>query len=182
MARIHQMPYRVLIESPTRELAALVGIQNASLYHYVGGKEDLLYQLCLSALDSVADVFQAAISADSSAFDRLEKLARDYAELVLTDRERHSMMLIELRSLSTDRREDVIRHRDRNVALVRQLICDAQHAGHVRDDIQPKHLTLALFNLLNWSIFWYQPGGDLTPRDIANMLWSIFAQGVALKP
>jgi TetR/AcrR family transcriptional regulator, cholesterol catabolism regulator len=165
----------------TRELAALAGIQNASLYHYVDGKEDLLYQLCLTTLDSVADVFQAAISADGSALDRLEKLARDYAELVLTDRERHTTMLIELRSLSMDRREAVVSHRDQNVALVRQLVGDAQKAGDIRDDIQSKYLTLALFNLLNWSIFWYQPGGDLTPRDIADMLWSIFAHGITVK-
>jgi AcrR family transcriptional regulator len=163
----------------TRELSALVGIQNASLYHHIRGKEDLLYQLCVTTLDSVAAVFTAAVSSPGDPLTRLERLVDDYVVLALSERERHSTMLIELRALSSARRASVIEHRDHNVSLVRRLISEAQDAGLIRQDITSNFLTLALFNLLNWCIFWYQPEGELEPSEIAQLLWMIFVQGVA---
>ena len=45
----------------TRALSAVAGIEKASLYHHVGGKEDLLYELCESTLKDVATVFHGAL-------------------------------------------------------------------------------------------------------------------------
>jgi AcrR family transcriptional regulator len=162
----------------TRELSALVGIQNASLYHHVGGKEDLLYSLCVAALDDVARVFDIPDRGEEPA-KVLEQMARGYLEQALKDRDRHATMLTEIRSLSPDRRAAVVARRDENVARLRSVIVSAQEAGQVRPDIDPKYLTLALFNLLNWSIFWFNPDGELTKEEIGKILWSVYFDGVA---
>jgi AcrR family transcriptional regulator len=162
----------------TRELSALVGIQNASLYHHVGGKEDLLYSLCVAALDDVAKVFDIPDRGEEPA-KVLERMARGYLEQALKDRDRHATMLTEIRSLSPDRRAAVVARRDENVARLRSVIVSAQEAGQVRPDIDPKYLTLALFNLLNWSIFWFNPDGELTKEEIGKILWSVYFDGVA---
>jgi TetR/AcrR family transcriptional regulator, cholesterol catabolism regulator len=162
----------------TRELSALVGIQNASLYHHVGGKEDLLYSLCVAALDDVARVFDIPDRGEEPA-KVLEQMARGYLEQALKDRDRHATMLTEIRSLSPDRRAAVVARRDENVARLRSVIVSAQEAGQVRADIDPKYLTLALFNLLNWSIFWFNPDGELTKEEIGKILWSVYFDGVA---
>jgi hypothetical protein len=104
-----------------------------------------------------------------------------YTTIALQDRDRHATMLIEIRALSDERRKQVVELRDRNVALVRRTISAAQKAGQLRPDIKPKYLALALFNLLNWSIFWYRPDGELTPETIATMMSSIYLEGAAAK-
>lgn len=164
----------------TRELSALVGIQKASLYHHVGGKEDLLYRLCVTTLDDVATIFAEVTSdTDEEPVTILERMGRRYLELALRDRDRHASMLTELRSLSPDRRTEIVARRDENVALLRSVIERAQAAGQVRADFDSKYLTLALFNLLNWSIFWYHPSGDLVPGEIGRILWTVYFEGVA---
>jgi len=166
----------------TRELSALVGIQNASLYHHVGGKEDLLYKLCIATLDDVAENFAVARgSASTNPGLSLEMLARGYLEQALKDRDRHATMLTEIRSLSPARRAEVVARRDENVAVLHDVMVRAQEAGQIRDDIDAKYLVLALFNILNWSIFWYNPDGDLDPGQIGQILWSIFFEGAAKK-
>src|ERR1700733_2761220 len=99
----------------TRELSAVAGIQNGSLYHHVGGKEDLLYRLCVSALDDVAAIFAATTAEEPDPRARLELLARRYVEQALRDRDRHATMLTEIRYLSSARRREVIGRRDENV-------------------------------------------------------------------
>jgi TetR/AcrR family transcriptional regulator, cholesterol catabolism regulator len=162
----------------TRALSALAGIQNGSLYHHVGGKEDLLYRLCMGSLDDVGAVFAAVAAEDLDPLTRLEKLARRYLEQALNDRDRHATMLSEIRFLSPARRAEVVARRDANVAIVESSVRQAQEAGQVRSDIDAKYLTLALFNLLNWTIFWYAPDGELSEPAIAEILWSVFSVGV----
>jgi len=162
----------------TRALSALAGIQNGSLYHHVGGKEDLLYRLCMGSLDDVGAVFSAIAAEDLDPVTRLEKLARGYLEQALNDRDRHSTMLSEIRFLSPARRAEVVARRDANVAIVENSVRQAQEAGQVRSDIDAKYLTLALFNLLNWTIFWYNPDDELSEQAIAEILWSVFSLGV----
>jgi AcrR family transcriptional regulator len=162
----------------TRELSALLGLQNASLYHHISGKEELLYRLCVGTLEEVRAAFAEIVERDLSPIQMLEEIARRYTEMALTGRDRHATMLIEMRSLSTDLRNQVVAARDQNLTLVRETIARAQGAGEVRTDIEPKYLALALFNLLNWSIFWWQPEGEKSATDIADVLWRIFLPGV----
>jgi AcrR family transcriptional regulator len=162
----------------TRALSALAGIQNGSLYHHVGGKEDLLYRLCMGALDDVSAVFSAIAAEEPDPLPRLERLARRYVEQALEDRDRHATMLSEIRFLSPARRAEVVARRDANVAIVEDTVRQAQATGKVRSDIDAKYLTLALFNLLNWTIFWFDPEAELSESAIAEILWSVFSIGV----
>ena len=38
---------------------------------------------------------------------------------------------------------------------------------------------LCLLNLLNWTIFWFRPGGDLDADELGNLLASIFLEGAS---
>lgn len=165
----------------TRELSALMGLQSASLYYHMSSKEDLLYKLCTATLEDVTatfeSVFQDAEHNNEDPFATLHSLVVEYAELILRDHDRHATMLIEIRSLSSAHRKSFVKQRYKNVRMVENLVERAQTANQIRPDIDAHYLTLALFNLLNWSIFWYSADGELLPREIGEMLWSVFANG-----
>jgi AcrR family transcriptional regulator len=164
----------------TRELSALLGLEKASLYHHMDGKEDLLYRLCIGTLEDVNKTFRDSEYVGDDALTVLERMVRRYVALSLNDRDRHATMLTEIRALSDSRRAKVVALRDENVQMVREVIIKAQGAKQIRDDLAAKYLTLSLFNLLNWSIFWYSPEDELTPEQLGDILWSIYSGGVAL--
>jgi TetR/AcrR family transcriptional regulator, cholesterol catabolism regulator len=162
----------------TRELSELLGLQKASLYYHMGSKEDLLFDLCISTLEEVAQVFDEAISEGGTSLEILHRLATRYLKEALEDADKHATMLVEIRALSEARRSDVIRRRDFNVARVQEVVAACQAEGLLSDDVSPKYLTLALFNLLNWTIFWFSSDGELTIQEMGELLWSVFASGV----
>jgi AcrR family transcriptional regulator len=162
----------------TRELSSILGIQNASLYYHMEKKEDLLYRLCLATLNDVAAELKA-VETEQDPLQRLGEMMRAYVTRVLLDRDRHAAMLLELRALSKGRRQEVVKLRDKNVAFVRDTFVEAQRRGQIRADIPAKFLTLAMFNLANWSIFWFRPDGELSATRIAHILHAIFMEGVA---
>ena len=167
--------------SSTRELAALLGIRSASLYHHIEKKEDLLYALCVNSLNNIREAGERAISEVSDPLDRVRALTRAHLKTALEDRDKHATLLAELRELSDARRAEVLRLRDDYESLVRRTIGDAQAVGAVRQDVETKYLALALLNLLNWSIFWFSPGGDLTPEQLADLLAALFLEGAAIR-
>jgi AcrR family transcriptional regulator len=161
----------------TRELATLVGIQNASMYHHVRGKDELLRDLCFESLTRIDASGREAIESGVDPIDSLRRAIIAHVTTTLADREKHATMLTELRSLGPEVRAEVIRLRDAYEDMIAGVIEGAQKDGSMRTDIAARHLTLALLNLLNWTIFWFRPDGELSIDDLGEMLASLFLDG-----
>lgn len=166
----------------TREIARVVGIEKGTLYHHIRGKEDLLFDLCVSSLSPMCAAGERALTEQPGPRQQLQQVIRDHVSLMLTDRDKHATMLMELRGLSSERRRTVVALRDRYEDLVRTVVGRCQVAGVLRGDIPIKLLTLSLLNLLNWTIFWYLPEGEYSPKQIADALTRIYIEGAGVHP
>jgi AcrR family transcriptional regulator len=165
----------------TRELAATMGLQKASLYYYISDKAHLLYEICEVSLQHIHATVEAAIADVRHPREQVEQVILAHVRAMLEDRDMHATMLVELRALSGDRRTNIIALRDKYEALVRGVIARAQDANEIRRDITAHDLTLALLNLLNWTIFWYSPDGGRTPEQLADEFRRIYLFGATAK-
>lgn len=162
----------------TRELSRSLGITNGTFYHHYASKEALLVQICRSSLTRITSAVSEALADVEEPVERLKVLISTHVREMVGDQDLHKTMLIELRSLSGENLEGVTRQRDEYGALVQQVIIEAQSAGVVRSDIDSHTLELLLLNLLNWTIFWYIPDGDLSIADLADATTILFFDGV----
>jgi TetR/AcrR family transcriptional regulator, cholesterol catabolism regulator len=163
----------------TREIATAAGIQQASLYYHVSGKEDLLHQICVSSLDQLFADVELAVGAVNDPVERIEILVRTHLRTILRHQIRHVTMLNELRALSEPHRTAVMALRKKYAGLVRSVLEDAQAAGAVRGDIPARYLYLALLNILNWAVLWFRRGQTLSEDQIARIFTSIYLSGAA---
>ncbi len=164
----------------TRELAKHLGIQNASLYHHIRKKEDLLYSLCMECLENIQCEVEQAVASYTHPLERLQVMIEAHMDAALSDQDKHATMLIELHQLSVEPMAAVLKKRDKYEALVKRLISEAQDAGYLRQDLQAKYQALALLNLLNWSIFWFRSNGELDSNQLAKILATIFLNGAVV--
>jgi AcrR family transcriptional regulator len=164
----------------TRELSSRLGVKKASLYHHISSKEDLLFEISVESLRRIGTAVRAACEA-APEDGRLSALIDAHLMVALADRDMHTTMLVEMRALSAGRKAEVLAKRDDYERYVEAVIEESQGAGRVRGDISPKYLTLALLNLLNWTIFWYDPEGDRTASEIATILRTVFLEGAGEK-
>lgn len=156
-------------------------MQSASLYHHMRKKEDLLFELSVSALKTITRQVSAAVLAVEPA-DRLRELIRAHLNAALASQDAHAVMLLELRALPRERRTEVLELRDAYQALVQRTLAEGQASNAIRADIPARQLALALLNLLNWTIFWYRPDGELSPESLADLFARIFVEGAAARP
>jgi AcrR family transcriptional regulator len=167
-------------ESSTRELADLLGIRKASLYHHIATKEEVLFRICVESLTGITEsVSKAAAAADPPA--RLQAMIKAHVVEAVNARDMHAVMLSELKGLTREHRTEVVQLRDAYEALIRDAIVQDQERGALRSDISAKYLTLSLLNVLNWTIFWWNPDGDLNASDLGVLLAAIYLDGATAR-
>jgi TetR/AcrR family transcriptional regulator, cholesterol catabolism regulator len=163
----------------TREVAALLGMQKASLYYHIESKEDLLYFICKSALEQIRSDVETAMGEVEDPLERTRTLICNHVESMLRSKDEHATMLTEMYALSKDRLASIATLREGYVDLMRSILREAQNAGALRDDVDARYLTLALLGLLNRVLVWYRRRGPLSPGQLGQLLAVIFLYGVA---
>lgn len=163
----------------TREVAALLGIQKASLYYHISSKEDLLYMICRASLEQIRRDVKTAIQEVKDPLDRQRTLISSHIESLLRDADKHSVTFTEMHALSQDRLAQVLALRDAHEILVRSVLKEAQTAGVLRGDIDAKYLSLALLGMMNRVTVWYRRGGPLSPNQVGQLFAVIFLAGAA---
>jgi hypothetical protein len=86
--------------------------------------------------------------------------------------------MTQMDSLTPEHREVIYGLRRAYEHRLRTIIEAGQRRGDIRMDLEAKYLTLAMSNLVNWSIFWFGDSGDkLSVHEWAAILKTIFMDG-----
>jgi TetR/AcrR family transcriptional regulator, cholesterol catabolism regulator len=160
----------------TRDLADSLSIQRASLYYHVKSKEEILWQICIRSLNRVIDATESAL-VNAPVGERIRTLIVAHLEATLSDLNMHVVMLIEMKALSLHHAAELLSRRKAYLHLIQGQIASEQDAGHIRADMDPKVLALALLNLANWTVFWFDSEGAWSAEDLSENLAEIFLNG-----
>jgi AcrR family transcriptional regulator len=148
-------------ETSVAELAERLGLATGALYHYFGGKEDLLVAIC-DALTEPLLVSARGLPEEGSERDRLRELIRLWVGHVA---EHRNNLLVFTQ----------VRHAIdgapawRRVRAARKDFENLLGEALVRADVpDPELRRLALLGMVNHLPQWYRPSGRLSPREIAD--------------
>ena len=84
-----------------QDIAAAVGLYKGSLYHYIGGKEDLLVQVFERAMGSLlSDIESIAADRSICACQQLRQVLQAHVKAVAANREALTVYLHEFRALT----------------------------------------------------------------------------------
>lgn len=155
------------------DLAAALGIQKASVYSHIRGKEQLLAEIALAG----AEAFHAALDAvpETAPADRLRLALRAHLGVVDQQLEVATVFLNEWRYLTGPARERFLAERHRYERRIRRLFEDAVAAGALRADLDVRHAVLAFLSIGNWAYTWLAHSTDVDGE--AESFWSLLAEG-----
>jgi AcrR family transcriptional regulator len=164
------------------DVAAVLGTDRASLYYYVGSKEELFHECITAAVtDNIAKA-DALSAMDMSPRDRLFHLI----ELVITSQVEHYPYLYVY--MQEDMRQVVSQdaawatemvqatHRIEQYFLT--AIRDGVADGSFRDDLSTTLMANTLFGMTQWTHRWFVPGRKYTAPDLIQTFATIFFAGI----
>ena len=166
----------------TRDIAAAVGIQQATLYYYVKSKEELLYLVVREPIEElyqqVEDIAKAALPArlkieqvigvHVAAFDD------NYPHMLVFVQEMHNVV-----QALHDRLRDFPRRYQR---LWEDILRQGVAAGELRPDLDITATALMILGMCNWMFRWYRKGGRLNAPTLAKQYASAILDGLAARP
>jgi len=185
--QIHEVASRLFSErgyhaTSMRDLAGELGMQGGSLYAHISGKEDLLMEI----VDRAARQFDAALltlqgdprPADAKLRDAMERHIR----VVADNMDSATVFFHEWKHLSPGAYARVTGWRDTIDGFYRDLIRQGIAEGHFRPDLDVKMTANLILSAVNWAYTWYHPGGNLTPRDVADGYAEMLLGGLRAAP
>jgi TetR/AcrR family transcriptional regulator, cholesterol catabolism regulator len=159
------------------DIAEAVGLTKAGIYHYIRGKEDLLFEIMSYAMDMVDQDVMGPAQEIGDAEQRLHTIIERHAKRILEVGGAVTILLEEMYALTPAHRR-IIRARKRAYFdLVRQTLEELAVEGKLRD-INPAIGTFALFGMINWISRWYHPDGKLTPQETLKDFFKVAVSAV----
>jgi AcrR family transcriptional regulator len=164
------------------DIANAAGLDRATVYYYVGSKEELLQEAIEGMLAS--NLASAQIYAADDNLTVKEKLTAIVEVLMVSYEEHYPQMYvyIEEQMHQVAQQEStwakLIMQETRDFEkIVRQLLQDGIESGELRGDVSARLASNALFGMFNWTHRWFTPDGPLNAREIAAAFAAIFFDG-----
>ncbi|MFA7584746.1 MAG: TetR/AcrR family transcriptional regulator [Novosphingobium sp.] len=166
------------------DIAREAGVDRATIYYYVGSKEELFLGVIENVLDAnMADAER--LIADPS-LNWVQRLHAIYVRMMESYEANYPATFVYIQEQMHPIAQQepgahklMMKTRLFDQMLVR-IVREAMMSGELRSDIPHRLAETALFGMLNWTHRWFTPDGDLSGREIAEAFWSIFVRGMAL--
>ncbi|HYG16143.1 MAG TPA: TetR/AcrR family transcriptional regulator [Bacteroidia bacterium] len=161
-----------------RDIADKMGIEAASLYNHISGKEDILQEICfglanlfLQAVDEVNDIY----------FDAEQKLRmaiQNHVEILTANLTKSKVFLHEWRYLGGDKKSEFIRLRDLYEEEFTVILQNGEDEN-LFNVVDKKFAVLNILSSVNWITEWYRPDGRMSPQEIAQKLGDFILTGLS---
>lgn len=150
-----------------RELADAAGLSSATLYHYMGTKEDLLVEIMRVSLHRLLQAARRIIEESPSPVAALSGLVQMHVVAHAVQQPETVVVDNELRALTPEHRAEIVMLRDEYEGLWRAVIEEGCASGaFVTSD--PRIARLGLLEMCTGVANWYSPTGDRGLAEIAS--------------
>ena len=164
-----------------QDVADEVGILKGSLYYYIDSKEDLLF-------DIVEDVHRESLAnlerwqrIEGTALVKLRAFIEGHVQSNVNNLIGIGVFFQDFRSLSPERRAQIIEKRDVYDRFLRQLISQGQREGVIDEQVNVKLAAMALLGMMNWLYQWYRLDGQSDPAAVAREFADLALSGLAVR-
>jgi AcrR family transcriptional regulator len=150
-----------------RTVAAAVNIQPATIYHYFGSKEALLYDIMQRFM---VDLIEETATLDSidDPVGRLRSIVRAHVMFHCTRPREAFVVDNELHCLTGEFHDQMMEYRDRYQRIFREVLDEGVRCRvFFVDDVQI--ITNMLLSMITGAVIWYRPNGRLSLEEIASL-------------
>jgi len=159
------------------ELGDAVGLGRGALYHHIGSKETLLYEICIAHVVDMVEYGEALLEESGPADEKLRKLARRLTQTIAENLPELTVFFADFRSLAGKHRDDVSAMRQRFERTWEQLLERGVEEGTFRT-VDPI-IVKGVLGMFNYSYLWLRPRGGKPPEEIADTFSDVLLRGLS---
>jgi AcrR family transcriptional regulator len=165
------------------DIAEAAGLDRATVYYYVGNKEEFFRESVKGILDN--NTSEAERLVRSKTLEPREKIERLVERLMASYEDNYPHMYVYIQEEMHQVAEQdtpwarlMVEQTHRFEKAVLTMIGQGITRGVFRDDLSVQLAANALFGMFNWTHRWHKPDGKLTGQEISDAFCKIFFEGI----
>lgn len=163
-----------------RDIANALGIEAASLYHYIKSKDELLENICFDMADKFDEAIREVNDIYFNAEEKLRMAIRLHIKIITENLDQSAVFLNEWKSL-TENKLSKFKQLKENYEYEFKSIIELGINEDLFDHVDVKFATLTILSSVNWIYQWYREDGKLSPDEIATKISDIILGGLRKK-
>jgi len=162
-----------------QDIANAVHLTKAGLYHHVGSKDRLLYEIMNYGMDILDETVLEKVKSIRDPREKLRQTIIGHINLIVRARDREiTVILHENRSLKGALRKKINARKRAYIEFLEELIAQVQERAGGRILISPRVAAFALLGIINWLYQWYDVEGPIKEDQLANDYVELFLRGL----
>ncbi len=158
------------------DIAGELNVTKPALYYYIENKHDLLYAICVSAIERLMEGVREIMSGPGESGEKLRRLIFWHVNMFSEHGDVTTVYLAEEGELQEDKRA-FIRSLSREFeSSYRELLQREIAEGRFRDLDVPM-VVRGIAGMCNWLFGWYRPEGQASADDIAEVFYDLIVKG-----
>lgn len=167
--------------APLRDIAALAGIQAASIYYHYPSKQALLVEIMDTYMRQLNASLEQIIAQPTGVAERLYEAIASHVRLHTTYKAEFFIIDTEIRALEGENRERILALRDDYEHLLQRLLQEGVDGGILRPT-DVKVTSYAVIAMCTEVASWFRLPGRLTVQQVIDIYSQFIAQGLLLHP
>jgi AcrR family transcriptional regulator len=158
-----------------------VGLKRGALYHHIGNKESLLYEISRTQLQHMVDLGTRIAEETPDEVECLRRLARALLRNIAAHRVEWTVHYRDFNALTGERLAHVLELRERYAEIWQRVYASGVARG-LFQPTEPRVAVLGILGMFNYSYLWLEGDGRLDTDRIADLYCDIVLRGVLLAP
>jgi AcrR family transcriptional regulator len=178
LQKISALFYKKGYEKTTiRDISRHLGMTNAGLYHHFKNKQEMLFDIMKEPMEEALVSMRQELPNIKNAEEKIAWIIRSHINYY-SENKSQTKVLVHERGALEAKYAKIIGEKEREYVqfikqVLGQILRESFHAT-----ITVEVATFCLLGMLNWLVHWYDPGGKVTPDELASNITTIFLKGV----
>jgi AcrR family transcriptional regulator len=159
-----------------QELGKAVGLGRGALYHHIGSKEQLLFDISFLHVEEMVELGEALLEEETSAQDKIRRLSSALMRNIVDNLDEWTVFFHEVNALTGRVRKPLIARRERYEQIWADIVAQGTRSGELRK-VDPVAIK-GLLGMHNYAYLWIRERGRLEPEEIADVFCDIIMPGL----
>lgn len=186
LAEIYDAAARIICDKgfhamSMNDIAQAVGMTKAGIYHYIEGKQDMLFAIMNFGMDQLDHGVIAPAGQIEDPETRLRAIIHNHAQLITLGSNAITVLVDELAGLSATQRKKIKQRKRVYFDLIRETLEELRAEGKLKD-VDTTVASFSILGMLLWVSRWFRPEGKLSSEQIADEILKVAVGGILRSP
>ena len=163
-----------------RDVANVLGIEAASIYHHFKSKEEILELICFGMAEKFLTAMKEVNDIYFNAAEKLQMAVRAHVAIITANPDQSAVFLNDWKSLPEPKLSAFHNIRHAYESEFRLIVKHGKEED-IFSDVDEKFAALIILSAVNWIYQWYSPQGKMKPEEIADHLSAFILSGLRKK-